>query len=60
VLEAGGRVTDPQGGDAFLSSGDVVATNGLVHAELLATLGRERVRSEPRATCREPDLDRPV
>lgn len=38
VREAGGRVTDAEGGDAFLDSGDVVATNGRLHPRVLAML----------------------
>jgi myo-inositol-1(or 4)-monophosphatase len=38
VREAGGHVTDLVDGDGFLDTGDVAASNGLVHAELLATL----------------------
>ncbi len=36
VREAGGRITDVWGKDAFLTNGDVLATNGRVHPELLA------------------------
>jgi len=36
VREAGGRVTDLAGGDTLLASGDVLATNGLLHAAFLA------------------------
>jgi myo-inositol-1(or 4)-monophosphatase len=38
VQEAGGRVTEPGGRDEFLVSGDVVATNGLLHPRALALL----------------------
>ena len=54
VLEAGGRVTDPAGGAAWLQ-GDLVATNGLVHDELVGAL--ESVRGEQGrevARAREP------
>lgn len=36
VREAGGRITDVWGKDAFLTNGDVLATNGRIHNELLA------------------------
>lgn len=45
VRAAGGRVTDPEGGDAFLASGHVVATNGVLHDALL----RELAEVAPRA-----------
>jgi myo-inositol-1(or 4)-monophosphatase len=35
VREAGGRVTDLGGGDSILESGDVLATNGLLHEPFL-------------------------
>jgi myo-inositol-1(or 4)-monophosphatase len=38
VQEAGGRVTEPGGGDRFLASGDVVATNGRLHPRMIALL----------------------
>ena len=40
VEEAGGRVTDMRGEPWALSSGDMVATNGSLHDELLARLAR--------------------
>ncbi len=39
VLAAGGRVTDYEGTDSDLRVGHIVATNGLVHDELVAALG---------------------
>ena len=42
VHEAGGRVTDPDGGASFLWGGDLVASNGLLHARLLEELRRAR------------------
>jgi len=36
VREAGGRVTDLQGGDTMLATGDVLATNAHLHAAFLA------------------------
>jgi myo-inositol-1(or 4)-monophosphatase len=38
VLEAGGRITDVQGGPWRLDETGAVATNGAIHAELLAAL----------------------
>ncbi len=40
VHEAGGLVTEPDGGDRFLSAGNVLATNGLLHQRLLTMVGR--------------------
>jgi myo-inositol-1(or 4)-monophosphatase len=42
VQEAGGRLTDPQGGGEFLWTGNVVATNGLLHDRLLRELQEAR------------------
>jgi myo-inositol-1(or 4)-monophosphatase len=39
VREAGGRVSDWRGGEQWLFGQQVVATNGLLHAELLRRLG---------------------
>jgi myo-inositol-1(or 4)-monophosphatase len=38
VREAGGRVTDFEGGEGFLDSGRIVATNGALHGSILAAL----------------------
>jgi myo-inositol-1(or 4)-monophosphatase len=38
VVEAGGRVTDTRGGPFVSASGEVVATNGAIHEEMLAQL----------------------
>lgn len=38
VQEAGGRVTDFSGGDNYLFGREMIATNGLVHDELLAII----------------------
>jgi myo-inositol-1(or 4)-monophosphatase len=38
VTEAGGRVTDLRGGPCSIYEGDVVASNGLVHDEVLSVL----------------------
>ncbi len=40
IEEAGGRITDFGGGDGHLSSGDVVASNGLVHEAMLRCIAR--------------------
>lgn len=40
VRASGGSVTDFDGGDAYLGSGSLVATNGALHATLLAELAR--------------------
>ena len=42
VEEAGGRVSDVEGGPAPASGASVVATNGSVHEELLGALGQVR------------------
>jgi len=38
VREAGGRITDLDGGDAFFDSGNLIAGPPELHAELLATV----------------------
>ncbi len=38
VQEAGGRVTDFSGGENFIYSGEIVASNGRIHQEILVTL----------------------
>jgi myo-inositol-1(or 4)-monophosphatase len=45
VEEAGGTVTDTAGGDTFLQSGNVLATNGRLHPRMLAILNRGAKRS---------------
>jgi myo-inositol-1(or 4)-monophosphatase len=40
VEEAGGRVTEPAGGGDYLESGEVLATNGRLHARAIAMLRR--------------------
>jgi myo-inositol-1(or 4)-monophosphatase len=40
IAEAGGRVTDLDGGDGYLAGGNVVAGNPAVHRELLAIVRR--------------------
>jgi myo-inositol-1(or 4)-monophosphatase len=39
VREAGGRVSDRAGRDAWRSGAEIVATNGALHEALLAVLG---------------------
>ena len=39
VREAGGRVTDLNGGDEWLFGGHILASNGAVHDELLGLVG---------------------
>lgn len=40
VAEAGGRVSDRAGGGGFASGREVVASNGRIHAAMLAVLGK--------------------
>jgi myo-inositol-1(or 4)-monophosphatase len=42
VAEAGGTVTDWTGGRFEVHEGEVVATNGAIHEELVAELARVR------------------
>lgn len=42
VREAGGTVTDTRGGTFDPHAGEVIATNGAIHEELIAELGRVR------------------
>ena len=44
VEEAGGRVTAPDGGPVDLDSGEIVATNGVIHEELVRELGSVTAR----------------
>jgi myo-inositol-1(or 4)-monophosphatase len=44
VAEGGGRVSEPSGGLGYLDAGDVLATNGHLHAPTLALLRGEPVR----------------
>jgi len=56
VREAGGAVSDPDGGGDFLASGDVLATNGRLHPPMLAMLRRatRRASSATRRSRRSP------
>jgi myo-inositol-1(or 4)-monophosphatase len=49
VRGAGGRVTDFDGGDDFVASGHVIATNGHIHAALIAELARVGPIPSPQA-----------
>lgn len=49
VRAAGGKVTDYEGADAFIASGHVVASNGLIHDALLDELTRVHSRRPPQA-----------
>lgn len=40
VVEAGGKVTNYEGSADFITGNNVVATNGIVHAEMLAELAK--------------------
>ncbi|HKQ30180.1 MAG TPA: inositol monophosphatase family protein, partial [Burkholderiales bacterium] len=40
IQEAGGIVSDVRGGSAYLDSGNVVAGNPKIHAEMVAKIGR--------------------
>ena len=48
VLEAGGRVSKPDGGEGYLESGDVLATNGRLHERMLRLVAAPRSASAPR------------
>jgi myo-inositol-1(or 4)-monophosphatase len=56
VREAGGTVSEPDGGDDYLESGDVLATNRRLHASTLAMLRRatRRASSAKRRSRRSP------
>ena len=64
VQEAGGRVTRPDGGEGYVSSGNVLATNGRLHPRMLALLGRASSaflgqRGNEHARPREEELRAP-
>jgi myo-inositol-1(or 4)-monophosphatase len=42
VIEAGGRVTDYSGNPFFLDSREILATNGLIHQEMIDVLSKDR------------------
>ena len=57
VREAGGRITEPDGGDDFVTSGNVLATNGRLHARMLKMLRPAPAasgRSQPRRRTPSP------
>lgn len=47
VRAAGGTVTDFEGGETFIGTGHVIATNGAIHRELLEELARVHARTTP-------------
>jgi myo-inositol-1(or 4)-monophosphatase len=51
VEEAGGTVTDTAGGESFLRTGNILATNGRLHPRMLAILNR---RAKGSAARRRP------
>ena len=44
VREAGGRVTDYEGREGAISDGEMLASNGLIHVEMLEVLAESRRR----------------
>jgi len=52
VQEAGGRITEPDGGADFVASGNVLATNGRLHRPMLAMVAGPRSRSAPPSSAR--------
>ena len=48
VREAGGRTSDFHGGDDFFHGGDIVASNGRIHEEILAVTRRVFASGRPR------------
>ena len=48
VREAGGRVTDYRGGEFDASGGEILATNGALHAEMMAVLESVGAKGGPR------------
>lgn len=66
IEEAGGRVTDMWGNPDYLKSGDILASNGLIHKELCAItsktftkLHRNKLSSFAEASEDEQDCSRP-
>jgi len=55
VQEAGGRVTEPDGGDEYIARGNVLATNGHLHPRMLKMLARaSRPDASPKRRRRKP------
>jgi myo-inositol-1(or 4)-monophosphatase len=54
VKEASGTVTDTRGGRVDLHAGDVAATNGAIHEELIVELGHARQGRREARTPRTP------
>ena len=48
VAEAGGRVTDFQGGPFNIYSGEILASNGLIHEEMLQVIRKNPLAEEVR------------
>lgn len=48
VREAGGRVTNYRGGPFDLGAGELLATNGALHAEMIDVLEKSGARGYPR------------
>jgi myo-inositol-1(or 4)-monophosphatase len=57
VREAGGRVTEPDGGDDVLGSGNVLATNGRLHPRMLRMVRPATGASSRRRRPRTPPPD---
>jgi myo-inositol-1(or 4)-monophosphatase len=49
VREAGGRTTDYRGGPFDLAAGEILATNGVLHAEMIAVLESVGAKGGPRS-----------
>ncbi len=54
VKEAGGRVTGMEGGPLGLDEGKIVASNGLIHGELLKTISATMPRAKRRQAALAP------
>lgn len=57
IEEAGGRVSDLDGGDTFLRGGNVVAGSPGVHRELRSAVARHASEAEINALCGDVELD---
>ena len=51
VEEAGGRISDLEGGTFNARAGQLVASNGRLHAAMLDTIARFRAERAPKRTC---------
>ena len=54
VMEAGGRVTNYAGEDYFMEGDSVIATNGVVHQDLLFLMGCQQVSQAKGGVLRWP------